>query len=63
MIIVDKQSYDDVVEHLLSTSTWIVDVETNGLNSFGMNQICGIGIALDCECAEDSSFYFPYFHF
>ena len=62
MIIVDKKSYDDVLERLLSTNTWIVDVETNGLNSFGMNQICGIGIALDYECEEDSSFYFPIRH-
>ncbi len=24
--------------------TLVVDVETNGLNSFGTNQICGIGV-------------------
>ena len=40
MIIVDKESYDRELNHLLSTDTWVVDVETNGLNSFGMNQIC-----------------------
>ena len=62
MIIVDKESYDKELNHLLSTDTWIVDVETNGLNSFGMNQICGIGIALDCECVEDNAYYFPFRH-
>ena len=57
MIIVDKESYGRELPHLLSTDTWVVDVETNGLNSFGMNQICGIGIA-----TEDSAYYFPFRH-
>ena len=57
MIIVDKESYEKELNNLLSTDTWVVDVETNGLNSFGMNQICGIGIA-----TEDSSYYFPFRH-
>ena len=47
MIIVDKESYNRELENLLSTDTWVVDVETNGLNSFGMNQICGIGVATE----------------
>ena len=57
MIIVDKESYKRELNTLLSTDTWIVDVETNGLNSFGMNQICGVGVA-----TEDSSYYFPFRH-
>ena len=29
-----------------STSTeWIIDVETNGLNPYDMHQLCGIGIS------------------
>ena len=46
---------------LKSSDKWVIDVETNGLNPYGMNQICGLGI---CSYDGESSFnyYFPFRH-
>ena len=38
-------------------STLIVDTETNGLNPFGHNQLCGIGISY-----QQNTYYFPFRH-
>jgi DNA polymerase-1 len=39
------------------TSHLVVDVETNGLDPFGRNQLCGVGIA-----NKDETYYFPFRH-
>ena len=46
---------------LQSSTAWVIDVETNGLNPYGANQICGLGI---CSYDGESSFnyYFPFRH-
>ena len=46
---------------LESSNTWVIDVETNGLNPYGFNQLCGLGI---CSYDGESSFnyYFPFRH-
>jgi len=62
MIVDNEQKYKEAMDNLLSSNTWIVDVETNGLDYFGMNQICGIGIALNCEGINSSAYYFPFRH-
>ena len=35
----------------------VVDVETNGLDPFGYNQLCGVGLAYN-----GSTYYFPFRH-
>lgn len=57
MIVDNLTDFAEVLTQLRSSDTWIVDVETNGLDYFGMNQICGIGIAI-----EDYAYYFPVRH-
>ena len=57
MIVDNTTDLADVLIQLRESDTWIVDVETNGLDYFGMNQICGIGVA-----TEDSAYYFPVRH-
>ena len=46
---------------LQSSDKWVIDVETNGLNPYGANQICGLGIG---SYYGESSFnyYFPFRH-
>ena len=46
---------------LESSNTWVIDVETNGLNPYGFNQGGGLGI---CSYDGESSFnyYFPFRH-
>jgi len=57
MIVDNTTDFADVLAQLRYSDTWIVDVETNGLDYFGMNQICGIGVAI-----EDYAYYFPVRH-
>ena len=39
------------------TSHLVVDVETNGLDAFGRNQLCGVGLG-----HKDETYYFPFRH-
>ena len=39
-----QESIQDLSNLLAKDPTLVIDVETNGLDSFGMNQICGIGV-------------------
>ena len=57
MIVDNLTDFAEELTQLRSSDTWIVDVETNGLDYFGMNQICGIGIAV-----ENAAYYFPVRH-
>ena len=48
MAIVTNQTFQESIQtlsNLLDTDpTLVIDVETNGLDSFGVNQLCGIGV-------------------
>ena len=59
MIVDTKIIYETVLPNLLSSDTWVIDVETNGLDYFGMHQICGIGIAAVGNSANNETYYFP----
>ena len=39
------------------SSYLVVDVETNGLDAFGRNQLCGVGLGY-----KDETYYFPFRH-
>jgi len=58
-MIVQPDDFDNVLDRLWDHSTFFVDVETNGLDGHGYNQLCGIGIGLD---DSEDTFYFPYRH-
>ena len=57
-MLVTEQNYKDVKLKLSKVDTWIVDVETNGLDPFGKNQICGLGVGT----LEGETYYFPFRH-
>ena len=60
-MILTNETYTDAKTNLWSSKEWVIDVETNGLNPYGMNQICGLGIQnIDGELP--CSFYFPFRH-
>ncbi len=50
-MIVTNDTYQDIKWELETSSEWCVDVETNGLDPYGKNQICGLGI-----CGSDGEF-------
>ena len=52
------EDYDSAIKHIQEFDTLVVDVETNGLDAFGWNQLCGVGIAT----SPDDSYYFPFRH-
>jgi DNA polymerase-1 len=60
-MILTNETYKDIKWELETSSEWCVDVETNGLDPYGKNQICGLGI-----CGSDGEFsfnhYFPFRH-
>ena len=57
-IVATAEDFSAVCKHLEEFDTLVVDVETNGLNAFGINQLCGVGIAT----SPDDSYYFPFRH-
>jgi len=57
-MLVTEQNYHEAIEKLNKTDIWTIDVETNGLDSFNMNQICGLGVGV----LEGETFYFPFRH-
>tara|TARA_Y100000310_G_scaffold343688_1_gene452496 strand:- start:2192 stop:4180 length:1989 start_codon:yes stop_codon:yes gene_type:complete len=63
MLISNDNTYRVALDELAVYPTWTVDVETNGLDPYGTNQICGIGIGVyDEETENISTFYFPFRH-
>ena len=60
-MIVTNDTYQETKQSLSMSNKWVIDVETNGLNPYGMNQICGLGI-----CSADGelpfNYYFPFRH-
>jgi len=58
MLVDTVEKYKDVTTALNNQDTLVVDVETNGLDAFGINQLCGVGIS---TLAGDTH-YFPVRH-
>ena len=57
-MLVTEQTYREIGDRLAQTDIWIIDVETNGLDPFNRNQICGLGIGT----LEGEVHYFPFRH-
>ena len=57
-MLVTEQNYKEIRDRLAQTNIWTIDVETNGLDSFDINQICGLGIGT----LEGEVHYFPFRH-
>tara|TARA_R110002020_G_scaffold226021_1_gene436390 strand:- start:452 stop:2425 length:1974 start_codon:yes stop_codon:yes gene_type:complete len=58
-MLVTPDIYESVLADLEQYTTWVVDVETNGLEWHGKNQICGIGVAVE----TGDTYYFPFRHY
>ena len=50
----------EVVNFYSCSRTIVIDVETNGLDSYGNNQICGIGVGEDQ--IDGLTQYYPFRH-
>ena len=59
MLVDTVENYTEILEQLQDEKALVVDVETNGLDSFGHAQICGIGIG---KISNDETYYFPMRH-
>ena len=59
MLVDTPEIYNRIIDNLKSEDAFVIDVETNGLDSFGHNQICGIGVA---TTSTDETYYFPMRH-
>ena len=60
MLVETERQFEEVINALRLAPTKAVDVETNGLDAFGNNQLCGVGVATGTE--SDESYYFPFRH-
>ena len=60
MLVNNDGLYAEALQHINKFDSWVVDVETNGLDPYGYNQICGIGIAVNDS--NLSTYYFPFRH-
>ena len=61
-MIVTNETFEDAVITLSNYKSWCVDVETNGLDAYNHNQICGIGVAGYKENEKSPIYYFPFLH-
>ena len=60
-MIVTKDKFNTVMDTLSNYDTWCVDVETNGLDPYEYNQICGVGV-LGYGLSKTDTYYFPFRH-
>ena len=60
MLVNNDVLYAETLQHITQFNSWVVDVETNGLDPYGYNQICGIGVAVNDS--NLSTYYFPFRH-
>ena len=58
MLVDTVAKHVDAIAQLKQHHALVVDVETNGLDAFGVNQICGVGIST----LEGDTHYFPVRH-
>ena len=71
-MIVTKDKFSTVMDTLSNYDTWCVDVETNGLDPYDYNQICGVGVlgygprfsnfAREDRPTKTDTYYFPFRH-
>ena len=61
MIVTTEESFQEALTKLLPYSTWCIDIESNGLDAYGYNQLCGIGVAVNSSNSIDTV-YFPFRH-
>ena len=59
MIVDTKEKYEQAIDALLGYKDLVVDVETNGLNPYRLNQICGVGVS---ALYGEESYYLPVRH-
>ena len=59
MIVDTKEKYNKAMDGLIGHQELVVDVETNGLEPYGANQICGVGVS---PAYAETSYYFPVRH-
>ena len=59
MLVNNEILYRQAVSRLVDVPSWVVDVETNGLDPYGWNQICGVGIG---TLGSKETYYFPFRH-
>ena len=59
MLVNNERLYRQAASKLAEVSSWVVDVETNGLDPYGCNQICGLGIG---TLGSKEAYYFPLRH-
>jgi len=63
MLVNNEIDYIKAINVLRPYTMWAVDVETNGLDPYGINQLCGIGIGVNRpDTKEIETFYFPVLH-
>jgi len=58
MLVNNEVLYRQAVTRLEDATSWIIDVETNGLDPYGCNQICGVGVGINAT----ETYYFPFRH-
>ncbi len=61
-MIVTKDKFKNTMDTLSAYDTWCVDVETNGLNPYEYNQICGVGVLGYGPQSKTDTYYFPFRH-
>ena len=63
MLVTNEIEFKEALKQLSSQTMWTVDVETNGLDPYGVNQLCGVGVGImDTDIEEIVTFYFPFRH-
>ena len=59
MLVDNETVYKQVGLELAKHSSFVIDVETNGLDAFNGHEICGVGVA---PLESEASYYFPIRH-
>ena len=63
MLVTNEIEFKEALKQLSSQTMWTVDVETNVLDPYGVNQLCGVGVGImDTDIEEIVTFYFPFRH-
>jgi DNA polymerase-1 len=57
--VLTKEKFNDFLGEAKEDINWVVDVETNGLDSYEGSQLCGVGVGL---YRSNKTWYFPFRH-
>ena len=49
MLVETVEQFDEAIKTLRLSPKKAVDVETNGLDAFGHNQLCGVGVTTNSD--------------